>query len=74
MSATARHSQLAAGAVVRCLDELGRAILFKRALRGLHRAETYHSIDFVRLSALALYDQMFSHAIKVLHPRGDVCS
>jgi hypothetical protein len=56
-------------AIDRCLDELGKAILYKRALRGLYRAETDHGIDFVRLCAWALYDQMFTHAIKVLHPR-----
>jgi hypothetical protein len=56
-------------AIERCLDELARAILYKRALHGLYRAKTYHGIDFVRLCSLALYDQLFAHAIKVLHPR-----
>jgi hypothetical protein len=62
-------TRLAKQAIVRCLDEVGKAILYKRALRGLYRAETDHGIDFARLSAWALYDQMFAHAIKVLHPR-----
>lgn len=69
MASTAHHLQLERRAIDRCLDELARAILYKRALRGLHQAETYHGIDFVRLSSLALYDQMFSHAMKVLNPR-----
>ena len=52
--------------LTRCLDELGRAICYLRALRGIDRAETYHAVDFIRLSSWALRDQMFAHVIKVL--------
>lgn len=69
MSSAIYHTRLEARVVDRSLDELARAILFKRALRGLHRAKTAHGIDFVRLCSLALYDQTFAHAIKVLDPR-----
>jgi hypothetical protein len=69
MRSPSHHARLEKRVIDRSLDELARTILFKRALRGLHRTKTYHGIDFVRLSSLALYDQMFAHAIKVLHPR-----
>jgi hypothetical protein len=63
------HTRLEERVVDRCLDELARAMLYRRALRGLYSGKTDHGIDFVRLASLALYDQMFTHAIKVLHPR-----
>jgi hypothetical protein len=63
------HAHLETRVIERCLDELSRAILFKRALRGLYRAKTYHGVDFIRLCSLALHDQLFAHAVKVLHPR-----
>jgi hypothetical protein len=63
------HAHLETRAIDRSLDEPVRAILFKRALRGMHRAKTYHGIDFIRLCSLALYDQLFAHTIKALHPR-----
>jgi hypothetical protein len=56
-------------AVSRSTDEIGRAILYLRALRGLSRADSYHAVDFVRLAYWALYDQLFAHVIRVLGPR-----
>ena len=44
-----QHPDLARAAVARCIDELGRAILYLRALSGLYEAKTDHGIDFVRL-------------------------
>ena len=51
---------------VSCADEMGRALLYLRAIRGFSRANSYHSVDVIRLAYWALYDQMFSHVIKVL--------
>ena len=55
--------------VHRCANELGKAILYSRALKGLESADSFHSIDFFRLASWALFDQLFAHAIKVLDPR-----
>jgi hypothetical protein len=55
--------------VARCCDEMGRAILFLRALRGVVKGETAHGIDFIRLAMFALEDQMHAHIIKVLDGR-----
>jgi hypothetical protein len=55
--------------VARCTDEMARAILYFRALRGLAAADSDHGIDFIRLSYWAIYDQLFSHVIKVLDRR-----
>lgn len=63
------NDEVAKRAVARYADEMGRAILYLRALKGLYTAETYHSIDFIRLTTWALYDSIFVHVIKVLHPR-----
>lgn len=53
-------------ALKRNLNELGRAILERRAMLGLEQAGTYHSMDFVRLSYDALFNDYIAHAIKVL--------
>jgi hypothetical protein len=42
------------GAVDRNLAEIGNAILKRRALIGLHSAESAHSVDFFRVAAHAL--------------------
>lgn len=55
--------------VARCTDEMARAILYLRALRGLAAADSDHGVDFIRLSYWAIYDQLFSHVIKVLDRR-----
>jgi hypothetical protein len=59
-------------AVARCIDEMVRAQLFSRALRELETAETYHGIDFIYLTHLALHDQMLAHVMKVLEKDNDV--
>lgn len=56
-------------AVKRCANEIGKAILYRRALHGLSKAECYSSIDFMRLAQWAMFDQMFAHAIKVIDNR-----
>jgi hypothetical protein len=55
-------------AVARCTDEIARAVLYQRAWRGISEAKAYHGVDFIFLAHLALRDQMFAHAIKVLQP------
>ena len=55
--------------VARCADELGRSLLYLRAIRGLVDAQTNHAIDFIRLAYWALHDQMLTHVIKVLDDR-----
>src|SRR5207249_1505996 len=49
----------------RNLAELNNAILKRRALIGLHNAESYYALDFFRIAADALFNDMFSHAINV---------
>jgi hypothetical protein len=56
-------------AVKRCANEIGKAILYARALQGLAKADGYYGIDFIRLAEWAFFDQMFAHAIKVLDTR-----
>jgi hypothetical protein len=57
---------LAQRAVHRCCDEIGRSILYLKAIRAIHEGETSHGIDFIHLALLALHDQMVAHTIKVL--------
>ena len=64
-------------AVARCVDEMARALFYLRALQGLSKTETYHSIDFIQLAAWALHDQMLMHMCKVLidkKSRNDGCN
>jgi hypothetical protein len=49
----------------RNLDELGRAILDWKAIKGLEVADTAHPIDFIRLSYWALFNDCFAHAMRV---------
>lgn len=56
-------------ALQRNLNEIGRAILNRRAIIGLLKAETLHGIDFIRLSNWALFNDMIAHSIKVLEKR-----
>ncbi len=59
-------------AAVRCANELGKAILYSRALKGLAKAVGFYGIDFIRLAEWAFFDQMFAHAIKALvEQKGD---
>lgn len=52
-------------AVKRNLRELKDAILMRKALIGLHSANSAHSLDFFRVAAVALFNDTISHAIKV---------
>jgi len=56
-------------AVARCTSEIERASLYSKAIAGIAVAETDHAIDFIRLAYIAMYDQMITHAIKVLDRR-----
>ncbi len=60
-------------ALKRNLHEVGRAILERKAMVGLENADTYHAVDFIRISYDALFNDMIAHAIKVFENRkGDV--
>ncbi|MDA8174450.1 MAG: hypothetical protein M0018_07665 [Nitrospiraceae bacterium] len=52
-------------ALLRNLNELGRAILERRAMVGMEAAESSHTVDFFRLAYDAMFNDMCSHAIKV---------
>jgi len=52
-------------AVRRNIAELNNAILERRALIGLYAADSAHGLDFFRLAAHALYNDMISHMLKV---------
>ena len=56
-------------ALKRNLHEVGRAILEQRAMVGLENADTYHTVDFIRISYDALFNDMMAHAIKVFENR-----
>ena len=53
----------------RNLHEVGRAILERRAMVGLENADTCHTVDFIRISYDALFNDMMAHAIKVFEDR-----
>ncbi len=52
-------------ALERNLAELNNAILKRRALTGLHGAQSVHSLDFFRIAGHALSNDILSHLIKV---------
>jgi len=54
-----------ARALIRNLNEAGIAILERRALEGIENAKSSHSIDFIRLSYDALFNDYIAHAIKL---------
>lgn len=56
-------------ALQRNLNEVGRAILNRRAIIGLLNAETFHALDFIRLANWALFNDMIAHSIKTLENR-----
>lgn len=58
-------------ALLRNLDELGRAILERKAMVGMEAAESNHSVDFFRLAYDAMFNDMIAHAIKVLDQNTD---
>jgi len=61
-------------ALIRNLNEAGRAMLERRAMIGLEKANTYHSMDFIRIAYDALFNDMIAHVIKVFEDRSDVAS
>ncbi len=56
-------------AVRRCASEITRCIWYYRAWKSLQYVERADTANFIRLSELALHDQMIAHAVKVLHRR-----
>ena len=52
-------------ALKRNANEIGRALLELKALESLEQADTYHGMDFIRLSYDALFNDYIAHAIKV---------
>ena len=56
------------------LAELNNAILKRRALIGLHSIDSAHGLDFFRLAAHALYNDIISHTVKVFEDSSDVAS
>ncbi len=61
-------------ALVRNLNEAGRAILERRAMVGLEKADTYHAMDFFRIAYDALFNDMIAHAIKLFEDSPRVAS
>lgn len=61
-------------AVRRNIAETNNAILKRRALIGLHAADSAHGLDFFRLSAHALYNDIISHALKVFERSSQAAS
>ena len=61
-------------ALVRNLNEAGRAILERRAMVGLEKADTYHSMDFIRIAYDALFNDMIAHIIKLFEDSKGVAS
>lgn len=55
----------------RSLDELGTAILLRRALFGIESARSVHGIDFFRLAYNSMFNDMVGHAMKVLDRHRD---
>lgn len=53
-------------AIRRNLAETSNAILKRRALMGLHATDSAHGLDFFRVAAHALYNDLISHTLKVL--------
>ena len=53
-------------ALKRNLYETRWAIWERSALMGLHRAKSFHEMDFFYVSSTALFNDMISHAIKIL--------
>lgn len=52
-------------ALRRNANEIGRALLELKALESIEKANTSHSMDFIRLSYDAMFNDYIAHAIKV---------
>ena len=61
-------------ALERNLAETSNAILKRRALIGLHSADSSHGLDFFRVVAHALYNDLIAHAARVFDRHPDVAS
>ena len=61
-------------ALIRNLNESGRAILERRVMVGLENAGTYHSMDFIRITYDALFNDTIAHSIKLFEDNCNVAS
>lgn len=61
-------------ALFRNLNEVGRAILERRAIVGLEKARTHHTMDFIRIAYDAMFNDMIAHAIKLFEDDSRVAS
>jgi len=61
-------------ALERNLAETSNAILKRRALIGLHSADSSHGVDFFRVAAHALYNDLISHAARIFDRHPDAAS
>ena len=61
-------------ALERNLAETSNAILKRRALIGLHSADSSHGLDFFQVAAHALHNDLIAHAARVFDRHPDVAS
>ncbi len=61
-------------ALERNLAETSNAILKRRALIGLHSADSSHGLDFFQVAAHALYNDLIAHSVRVLDRHRDAAS
>jgi hypothetical protein len=61
-------------ALERTLAETSNAILKRRALIGLHSGDSAHGLDFFRVAAHALYNDLIAHAARVFDRHPDAAS
>ncbi|HLF83310.1 MAG TPA: gamma-glutamylcyclotransferase [Blastocatellia bacterium] len=61
-------------ALERNLAETSNAILKRRALIGLHSADSSHGLDFFQVAAHALYNDLIAHSLRVFDRHPDVAS
>ncbi len=61
-------------ALFRNLNEVGQAILERRAMVGLEKARTHHTMDFIRIAYDAMFNDMIAHAIKIFEDNSRVAS
>lgn len=55
-------------ALRKTLSDVDNALIKKRALMGLHSANSRHTLDFFLVAAHALYNDMMAHAMRALDP------
>jgi hypothetical protein len=61
-------------ALYRNLNEAGMAILERRAMVGLEKARTHHTMDFIRITYNAMFNDMIAHAMKLFEDSDRVAS